>query len=102
VDALADRRLFDHGAELHDRDLVGDLGDHTHVVRDEHDTHPAVPLQFGEQVEDLGLGGHVQGGGRLVGDEYPWSAGQGHRDHDALAHAAGQWEGVGGHDAYHG
>ena len=47
-------------------------------------------LQLGEQVHDLGLHGHVEGGGRLVGDEHLRVQRQRHRDHDALAHAAGE------------
>ena len=46
------------------------------------------------QIEDLGLGGHVERGGRLVGDQQLGIAGQRHRDHRALAHAARKLEGV--------
>ena len=43
-----------------------------------------------QQVEDLGLDGDVERGGRLVGDQQRRLAGQRHRDHHALAHAARQ------------
>ena len=55
----------------------------------------AVALQVGEQVEDLGLHGDVEAGGRLVGQQEPRGAGEGDGDHDPLAHATGQLGRVG-------
>ena len=51
----------------------------------------AVPVSLAEvahQVEDLGLDRDVEGGRRLVGDEQLRLAGEGHRDHHPLGHAA--------------
>ena len=39
VEDRVDRPLLDDPAELHDGDLVGDLGHHAHVVGDEHHRH---------------------------------------------------------------
>ena len=53
----------------------------------------AVPVlgdQLLEQLEDLRLDGHVERGGRLVGDQQPRLAGQRHRDQRPLPHAAGE------------
>ena len=47
-------------------------------------------LQVADQVEDLRLHGHVERGGRLVGDEQLRVVDQRHRDHRALPHAAGE------------
>jgi hypothetical protein len=47
-------------------------------------------LQLREQVHDLGLDGHVEGRGGLVGDDHVRLQGQRHGDHDALAHTAGE------------
>ena len=47
-----------------------------------------------DEVEDLGLDGHVERGGRLVGDEQLGLAGQGHGDHDPLAQAPRELVGV--------
>ena len=47
------------------------------------------------EVQDLGLGRHVERGRRLVGDQDPRLAGERHGDHDALAEPAGQLERVG-------
>ena len=51
----------------------------------------AVPVCVAEvphQVEDLGLDRDVERGRRLVGDQQLRLAGEGHRDHHALGHAA--------------
>ena len=44
--------------------------------------------QIVQQLEDLRLDGHVERGGRLVGDEDVGLVGERHRDHHALALAA--------------
>ncbi|MCY1431482.1 hypothetical protein D9M71_474520 [compost metagenome] len=48
-----------------------------------------------QQFHDLRLDGHVQGGGRFVGDQQLRLASDGHGDGDALAHAAGKLVRVG-------
>jgi len=47
-----------------------------------------------EQVHDIGLGQHVQGGGRLVQDHQVGHRHQRHGDGHPLAHPAAQLEGV--------
>ena len=56
----------------------------------EDDRGPALALQRAHQLEDLGLDRHVERGRRLVGDQQLRLAGQRHRDHRALPHAARQ------------
>ena len=68
---------------------MGDLRDDAEIVRDEEDAHAELALQPAEEVEDLRLDGHVEGGRRLVGDQELRIAGEREGDHDALAHAAG-------------
>jgi hypothetical protein len=53
-------------------------------------TPPNSALQPGQQVEDLGLDGSVQCGGRLVRDDQLRAQRERHRDHRALPHAAGE------------
>ena len=84
------RAGLDDLAGVHDGDPVGDLVDHAEVVGDEDQAHAGVALQVLEQVHDLRLHGDVEGGRRLVGDEDARVQRQRHRDHDALAHAAGE------------
>ena len=52
-------------------------------------------LQVAQQVEDLRLHGHVERGGRFVGDQQLRARRQRHRDHDALAHAAREFVRIG-------
>ena len=66
---VVDRPLLDLAAEIHDHDVVGHLGDHAHVVGDQDDGEAALAPAAADQVEDLRLGGDVERGGRLVGDQ---------------------------------
>ena len=75
-------------------DLVGDVGDDAEIVGHEDHGHVPLLLQGGQQLEDLGLGGDVERGGGLVGDEQLGLARQGHGDHDPLAHPAGEGMGI--------
>ena len=56
-------------------------------------------LELVHQVQDLGLNGDVQGGGRLVADEQFGPRDHGHGDHGPLAHAAREREGIGLEDS---
>ena len=81
---------LDDAAGIHDGDPVGDVGDDAEVVRDQDEPHLALLLQLLQQVHDLRLHGDVERRRRLVGDEHRRVEREGHRDHDALAHAAGE------------
>ena len=52
--------------------------------------HAEIALQVTQKVHDLGLHGHVQRRCRLIRDQQVWLAQQRHRNHHALAHAAGK------------
>ncbi len=77
-------------AGVHDHDVVGDVGDDAEVVGDHQQGGAGFLLQPQQQVQDLGLDGGVQGGGGLVGDDQLGVQRDGHRDHGALPHAAGE------------
>ena len=81
---------LDDAAFAHHRHPVRDLRDHPEVVGDEKQAHAAPALQLLHQAQDLGLHRHVQGGGRLVGDQQLGPAGDRHRDHHPLALSAGE------------
>ena len=51
---------------------------------------PNFCLQLAQQLEDLRLDRDVERGRRLVGDDERGVHHERHRDHDALAHAAGE------------
>ena len=82
--------MFDDPAVLHDVDVVGDPADHRQIVGDEQQGHAEFLLEVLDQLEDLGLDGDIEGGGRFVGDEQGRPAGQGHGDHHPLPLAAGE------------
>ena len=86
----AGRGLLDDLARVHDDHLVGVGRGQAQVVADQDQRHAELGLQLEQQLHDLRLGGHVERGGGLVGDQQPGPAGQRDRDHDALPHAAGQ------------
>src|SRR6266849_5304556 len=86
--------LLDDPPQIHDGDLVAHLRDHAQVVRDEDDGHALALLERPEEIQDLGLGGDVEGRGGLIGDQDARVAGQGEGDHGALAQTARQLEGI--------
>ena len=47
-------------------------------------------MQLFQQVQDLRLDCHIQGGGRLIGNQQCRPAGQSHRNHHPLLHPARQ------------
>ena len=75
-------------AGVHHRHAVAGLGDHAEVVRDQQQRQAEIAAQLLEQREHLRLRHDVERGRRLVGDHDLGIAGQGQRDHHALAHAA--------------
>ncbi len=90
VEDVVERALLDDPARIHHADAVGDLGDDAEVVGDDDHRHPELSLQLLEQTEDLRLGGDVESGGRLVGDQQLRLVCQRHRDHRPLPHPAGE------------
>ena len=69
---------------------MGDRRDDAEVMRDQDHGGVELGAQIVEQGEDLGLDRHVERRRRLVRDHDVRVAGESQRDHDPLAHAAGQ------------
>ena len=88
-------RGLDHVALLHHRHPVAIGRGQPEVVGDQDGGHAALLGQLDHEVHHGLLGGHVEAGGRLVGDQELRPAGERERDDDALAHAAGQFERIG-------
>ena len=101
VEYLAGRTRFHDAAVVHHVDPVRHLAHDPEVVGDEQQGHPEAVAKLAQQREDLGLDGHVEGGGRLVRDEQIRVVREGHGDHDALALAAGQLVRIGAPPALH-
>ena len=85
---------FHHVAAVHDVDALGVAGHKTQVMGDHDDRGVGLLGDGADHFQQLGLGGHVQGRGGLVGNEDVRVGGHGHGDHDALAHAAGELLGI--------
>ena len=88
MDDRLDRADLDDPAGVHHGDAVAGLGDHAHVVGDQHDRRAVLLAQALEQRNDLRLDRDVERRRRLVGDDQLRLAGEREGDHDALAHAA--------------
>ena len=94
---LGRRRLHDL-PQIHHRDPVTQVLDHSQVVRDEEIGQAELLLDVREQVHDLGLDGDVERGDGLVADDKVGFQGESPRDADALpltarelvGHARGQ------------
>ena len=95
VEDVLDGALLDRPARVHDQDPVDHAGDHAEVVGDQHGRRAGLLLCGLEHLEDLRLHGHVERGGRLVGDDHLGLVGHRDRDDHALAHAAGELVRVG-------
>ena len=94
VEDLVSSALLADGAGVHNDDLVTHLGHNAQVMGDHDNCHAQFLLQLLHELQDLGLDGHVQSGGGLIGNQNIGLAGQGHGDHNSLAHAAGKLEGI--------
>ena len=79
-----------HPAGVHDGDAVTGLGNHAHVMGDQHHRRAALPAEFFKQTDDLRLDGHVQRGGRFVRHDQAGLCRQRQRNHHALTHAAAE------------
>ena len=76
---------------VHHANVVRHLRDHAQVVADEEDGRPNLFDELFHEGEDLRLDRDVEGARRLVRDQQGRLLTQGHRDHDALSHAAGEF-----------
>ena len=80
-----------HGvAQVHDQYLVGNVAHDAQVVRDKQIGQAQRLLQVLQQIENLGLDGHVQCRHRLVGHDQRGVEHQGPRNGNALALTAGE------------
>ena len=97
MENIIHRAGLHHLAMVHHDDLVGNLRHHAHVVRDKHHSHALGPLQILDQIQNLGLGGHIQCRRRFIRNQQRRLAGQRHGDHHPLTHPARKLEGVAVH-----
>ena len=87
---LARLAPLDDLAIVHDADPVGHLAHDAEIVGDQQHRHVELGLELEQEVEDLRLDGHVERGGRLVGDQQVGLVGERHGDHHPLPLPAGK------------
>ncbi len=83
---------LEQGAGVEHVDAVAAGEGQPEIVGDEDHAHAPPALHTAEQLQDLGLGGHVEGGRGLVGDQQLRVARQRRGQGDALTHAARELE----------
>jgi hypothetical protein len=88
IENLINRAIFDDLAGIHDRDIIGHVGNDTEVVGDENNRKIQLLLQVVDQVKDLGLDRDVQRRGRLIANQDLRIGAERDGDDDALAHAS--------------
>ncbi|KFJ60178.1 hypothetical protein DK59_3081 [Brucella abortus bv. 4 str. 292] len=82
--------LFHHLSGIDDGHPVGMTGEYAKIMRDEDQSQAELVLKIAQDGHDLRLNRHIESGGRLVCDQKIGIVGDGHRNHDTLAHAAGK------------
>ena len=93
-----DAALLHDASRVHHDGPVAELGHEVEIVGDVDEREVQAAPEVMEQLDDLGLHGHVERGGRLVGNQQLRLAGKRHADEGALPHAAAQLVRVGPHD----
>ncbi len=87
-------RVLHQHAHVHDCNAIADVLHHAQVVGDEQVGQAVLFLQVLQEVQNLGLHGHVEGGDRLVEDDQLRIQRQGPGDADALPLAAAEGVGI--------
>src|SRR5205823_11280269 len=90
AEKLAARCDLDDAPAAHDRDSVGDIVDDGQVVRDEEVSQAKLFLKIHQQVQDLRLDRHIEGGDRFIADHQLGPQSKSAGDADALALSTGK------------
>ena len=86
--------LLHQHAPLHHRRAGAELPHHVQVVGDEQHGDAGLPVQLFQKLQNLGLDGHVQGGGGLIQQQQLGPCHDGRGDHGPLQHPAGELVGI--------
>src|SRR5262249_41528911 len=87
---IAGRPPLNDFAGIHDVDSIGVAGHDPQVVRNDNQGDPVLPAEMLQQLQYLGLNGHVQGRGRLFGYDQLGGAAERHGDHHPLQQPAAE------------
>jgi hypothetical protein len=81
---------FDESARVHNTDLIAKLTNQGDIVGNQDHGCATFPYQISHQGKDLGLDGHIQGGGWFIGNNQCRIGGYGYGDDHPLAHTTGE------------
>jgi len=81
---------FDDSPLVHHGDPSGEIAHYRHGVGDEQVGQAEVPLQLGEEIDDLGADTDIEGRDRFIAHDELWAQRQGSGYADALALSAGE------------
>ena len=86
----------DAGAAQHEGQLLAQDKAHDHQAEQAEDQHgdAGLPVQLFQKLQNLGLDGHVQGGGGLIQQQQLGPCHDGRGDHGPLQHPAGELVGI--------
>src|SRR5712691_13003728 len=87
---ISGRSPLNDFAGIHNVNPIGVAGHYTQVVRNDNQGDPVLPAEMLHQLQYLGLNGHVQGSGRLVGYDQLGVAAQRHSYHHPLEHTSAE------------
>jgi hypothetical protein len=87
---VAYRSDLRHASRIHDRDALGERGNHGQVVADVDSRYTLFFAQTPHGIQDVGLSGDVQPSRRLVHDDQARAVGESHRDRHPLLLASGE------------
>ena len=87
---IARRAFLNNAPTVHDEHAIAKARDDREIVRDEDQSHAALGDEIVQDAQHLVLHRHVERGGRFIRDQEIGIGDQHHRDHRALAHAAGK------------
>ena len=90
LEHLQARPRLDDASAMHDDDLLGTLRGQAEVVGHQEHRRAQLMGQPPEVIQDAALDSHIQGAGRLVGNEQAGTRSQTDGDEGALTHAAGE------------
>ena len=86
--------VLHHHTGVHNQHIITHFGHYAQIMGDHHDRGVQGLFQCPHQIQDLRLDRNIQGGCGFIGDQQLRVAGEGHGDHNSLAHSAAQLMGI--------
>ena len=97
---VARRAFFNNAAGIHNQNAITKTADQIEIMADENQPHAALGHKIIQNGQNLHLHRDIKRAGWFIGNQQIGFRHQHHRNHDALAHAAGNLMRVKPHDAF--